>query len=63
MTELQTNMQAKLLSGLYNFSQITRDTKISRHWLNGIKYDGKAPDYILVALNEYFKRTSNDNQT
>jgi len=59
MTELQTKMQAKLKTGLYNFSKISRDTKISTYLLNGIKFDGKAPEYVLVALNDYFERMNN----
>lgn len=56
MTDLQLSMQAKLSSGLYNFSQIVRDTEISRFWLNSIKDGVEAPAYILVALNDYFNK-------
>ena len=56
MTELQKFLQAKLASGLYNVGKIMKDTEISRHWLNNIKSKGEAPAYILVALNDYFKK-------
>ena len=56
INELKIKLGAKLNSGLYNMSKIRRDTKISRHWLDGIKFDGNAPEYILVALDSYFTK-------
>lgn len=50
------NLRLKLSSGLYNFSKITKDTKISRYWLDKIKKNVCTPDYILVALNAYFEK-------
>ena len=54
----QLNLQKKLASKLYSFSQITRDTGISRYWLNNIKNNAQVPSYIIVALNDYFKKVS-----
>jgi DNA invertase Pin-like site-specific DNA recombinase len=51
-------LQKKLASKLYSFSQITRDTGISRYWLNNIKNNVQVPGYIIVALNDYFKKVS-----
>lgn len=48
-------IQAKLASGRYKLSKIILDTGISRYWLNNIKRNVCAPEYILVALREYFK--------
>ena len=56
MSGFDDNLRLKLSSGLYNFSKITKDTKISRYWLNNIKKNVGAPDYILVALNSYFEK-------
>jgi hypothetical protein len=46
----------KLNSGRYNLSKIIRETKISRYWLNDIKRNVYVPPYIIVALNEYFRK-------
>lgn len=51
-------LRNKLDSGRYNFSKIISDTGISRYWLNNIKNNVCAPEYILVALREYFKAES-----
>ena len=51
-------LQKKLASKLYSFSQITRDTGISRYWLNNIKNNAQVPSYIIVALDDYFKKVS-----
>jgi hypothetical protein len=51
-------LQKKLASKLYSFSQITKDTGISRYRLNHIKNNVQVPGYIIVALNEYFKKVS-----
>ncbi len=46
----------KLNSGLYSFARIIKDTGISRYNLNIIKDSKRAPAYIIVALNDYFKK-------
>lgn len=60
--ELQEGFDAeltrKLNSGLYNIAKITRDTKISRYMLNDIKRNVYVQPYVIVALNDYFKRLS-----
>jgi len=59
MTELKegfdANLRDKLRSGKYNLSQIIRDTKITRYYLNDIKRYVYVPPYIIVALNKYFE--------
>jgi hypothetical protein len=60
MTELadgfDEELGAKLRSGRYNLSKIIRETKISRYWLNDIKRNVYVPPYIIVALNDYFRK-------
>ena len=49
-------LHKKLNSGLYNFNQITKETGITRYYLNDIKRNVSVPPYIIVALNDYFKK-------
>ena len=49
-------LSQKLRSGRYNLSKIIRETGISRYWLNDIKRNVYVKPYIIVALNDYFKK-------
>lgn len=46
----------KLNSGKYNISQIVRDTDISRYWINLVKNNVSVPKFVIVTLNDYFKK-------
>ena len=58
LERFDADLQKKLSSKLYSFTQITKDTGISRYWLNNIKSGVWVPSYIIVALNDYFKKVS-----
>jgi hypothetical protein len=49
-------LRDKLNSGKYNISQVVRDTDISRYWINLVKNNVAVPKYVLVTLNDYFKK-------
>lgn len=46
----------KLNSGKFNISKIVRDTDISRYWIKLVKNNVCVPKYVIVTLNDYFKK-------
>lgn len=56
MTELQKRLCEKLDIKMHNLSDITRKTDISRYWLNCIRNEKVVPNYILISLDDYFRK-------
>lgn len=58
MDGFDEELRRKLNSGKYNISQIIRDTDISRHLIKHVKDNICVPKFVIVTLNDYFKKAS-----
>jgi len=55
MEDLINKVRIKLQSGI-KISFVSQQTEVSKFWINKVIKGEKVPAYIIVALNEYFKK-------